>query len=1578
MPNLNGKFDLSYIRTEIQQVIINGIGNDDLRSIPDDIPILDLGISSLALVEGMRQVYDHFGVLVSIRRVIEGQITIGTLALYIEQELNSQQSQKKNQAVSSQWLVERQIPLAPSQQHLAFLSRYSNEANAAFNEPLVLRLTGPLHGPALHAAIEEVGNRYESLRTALNPDQNTLDIGNGESLELAVSPVSASQLQARLTEIVAHPFEIGKRLFRAELLRLSETEHVLVLVGHALVLETHALQIILNDIAELYQVFSHDQNTDPAPLTLQWADYLALKDTAEAKTAQQVADIYWMDIFALGIPRLELPADHPRPAIKKYHGSRVDLKLDSATNQRLHVFADTEGISPETILLAAFSIFIHRLSNLDDIVIGAEGESLYLDQNVPAVANTRDLLPLRSRYDAAQSFKDYIHLQAEAIAKANLHRNISLAELIQLLQVPRDQSRSALFSASFRSQQVEPVHALDDLQINFILPPSTGARYDLELTALFPSPAGRGARGEGVHLICDYSTELFKSETIARWLNGAITLLDSGLQNADQACGLLPMMTPQEREMVVFEWNKTEKEFPREQTTLDRITEQAQVSSEATAIRFGEASLTYGQLIGRIESIANALHQRGVQRGDHVGILLKRSLDLIPALLATWRVGALYVPMDIGFPQQRITYMLEDSNVHTILTNSELLNVLDAKFSSIALSVDDVNETSLTKSIEPATGVDSAYIMYTSGSTGKPKGVEVSHSALLNCLLATKDYVEFISTSHMLALTTISFDISTAEIFMPLIAGGCVELGDDGLAADGVEFAERIQNLMPSHVQATPSTWKAVLSAGWDEQENICLMSAGEAFSRDLAEQLLQRCGKLWNLYGPTETTVYSSAYQVISEPDKPMRIGRPLPNTQIYILDKQYQPVPIGAIGDLYVAGDGVAVGYWQRPELTAERFVANPFRAGELMYLTGDLARYLPDGTIICLGRLDDQIKIHGVRVEPAEVESALRSIEGVHDAVAVPWQDARGDTQLVAHVIVNKKEITAHDLRMQLRERLPDVMVPPYILFAESFPKTANGKIQRAALPDPSPPSPLSVGEGRRGEGEPPSTTTEQMLAKAWATILGIDSKIIGRDSDFMDLGGHSLLMTLLMVEVRKSFQVHFSLREFFGASTLRKFATLIDERRLPDSDQPNIGRSPASTRTSEWARQRMAFLQREAELPRYIAPARGMMYQPMKEIKSILLTGGTGFLGVYVIDEILKTTQTEIYCLVRPRRGEDSKQRIEKQMKRYQVWAEDEAWLSSFEKRVHVIDGDVTLPRLGMNDADYDTYSQTVDAIFHGAAHVNFIYPYEALRATNVLGVHEIIQFAFHGRIKPVHHLSTAAIWPMGAQYTYYEKDPIDHVGLLNLGYDEAKWVGEKCLIHAEERGLPLARYRPGEVGGDSVTGRSVTDHFIIACFKGFLQFGAFPDMDIEVDVAPVDYVAKAMVHLAFQRNALGRAFHLTNPSRRRLKDGLDYLRNIGYQFEELPFEELRDRLINSSDFSSNALFAYQAALDDMDNVSMQLPTYDTRETLRELAGSGITCPPADEKLFGTYLCYLQEINFLPRPNTIPARISLKVE
>jgi amino acid adenylation domain-containing protein len=909
------KLDISQIRAELQQVILAGYG-DDLPTIPDNIPILELGVSSLELVEGMRRVYDRFGVLISIRRVIEGQITLGSLALYIEQELNNPQPVKKiAESAPKQWDVEREIPMAASQQHLAFLSRYMDEAGAAFNESVILRLRGTLDGPALHTAIEEVGNRYEALRTALNPDTNALNLGAGEALELNVSAVMMEELEQRLTEIVARPFEIGRRLFRAELLRLSETEHILVLVGHALVLEQQALTIILNEIAKLYRAFAQDDDAITLAPTLQWTDYLAMGETAEAKAVQAVAEAYWKDVFASDVPRLELPADHPRPAIKKYNGLRRSLALDLNLDQRLRRWAEAEGVSADVVLYAAFVAFLHRFSSIENIVVGVESQSLYPETGLQTVAPTRNMLPLKTDFNPERSFRDHIRALAVLLTDANNHRLLSLAELIQLLHLERDQSRSALFTAAFRSWKQAAAPDFEGLKTTMLPAPSAGARYDLELIAI--------STETGTRLVCDYSTELFEADTISRWLDGIAILLDSGLDNSHTACSLLPIMGTQERELLLNGWNKTDKPIPS-QTVLDLIVEQDEIQHEQTAVRFGENSLTYGQLLTRTDEIAAALHTRGVGRGDRVSILLKRSLDLVPAMLATWRLGASYVPMDTGFPKSRLAYMLEDAKAKVVITNRNS-NLLDD--ASAALYIEDVNAPPLAPAHAGGEGGGIAYVIYTSGSTGKPKGVEIRHKSLVNALLAIKDYVGFTPNSSMFALTTISFDVSTAELFMPLIAGGCVEIGEDGLVADGVRMVERFDESKPSHIQLTPSTWKMVLAAGWRGDKEICLLSCGEAISRDLAEQLLKKCRSLWNFYGPTETTVYSAAHRIESAPGKAMRIGRPFPNTQLYILDPRHQPVPVGSIGELYIGGDGLAVGYWQRPELTSERFVPSPF---------------------------------------------------------------------------------------------------------------------------------------------------------------------------------------------------------------------------------------------------------------------------------------------------------------------------------------------------------------------------------------------------------------------------------------------------------------------------------------------------------------------------------------------------------------------------------------------------------------------------------------------------------------------------
>ena len=1547
------KPDYTQIRSELQQIILD-IKGDALHKIPDDVPILDLGVSSLELVEGMRRVYERFGVLVSIRRVIEGQVTLGGLGLYIEQELGTRQAQKKKDlAAKTPAQNQRELPLASSQRHVEFLSRYSDEANAAYNEALAVRLHGQLDGPALQAALEEAANRCEALRSALHPHAASLLIASGEAPELMVTAIQPGRLDQYLAELVQRPFHAGERLLRAGLLRIGEDEHILLLAGHQLVLETQALQLVLEEIAALYRAFSQDK---PAPLplpTLQWSDYLALGQTNEARQAAQQAQVFWKERLSGGLPGLELPTDHPRPLLKQYQGERLVLEMEPDLSQSLQNNSD-----PALALLTAYALYLHRLSGQTELIIGVESLPFYSPSGLQVTGRSRGYLPLQSSYDPGQPYQQYAHKLAADLQAAQANRQLSLSELVQMLDLPRDQSRSALFTVAFRSLEICPAPNFSALQASWQPLPGPGARFDLDLCLELGSRETR--------LACDFSSELFSTNTIQRWLAGVQTLLRASLSAPQTPCGLLPVLSPAERYQIEVGWNQTVVDFPRQATVLDQILIQAQTRPQDIAIRYQDQQLTYQELTSRLQAYAALLFANGVTRGERIGILLPRSLDLVPALLAVWRIGALYVPLDAAFPPARLAFMIEDASVKRVLCNRSTLSLLAETPGLGMMPVEDATQADMAalEDISPANGPESAMLLFTSGSTGKPKAVEIRHAALLNVLLAVGKLQNFRPGHSMLALTTLTFDISEYELLMPLMTGGSVDIGEEGLVADGSLLADRLAQRRPSHMQATPSTWKAILAAGWSGAATLCAVSAGEALSRDLAEALLGKCAQLWNLYGPTETTVYSASYRVSSLPGQAMRIGRPLPNTQFYILDPQLQSPPLGAIGEIYIGGESLSAGYWGQPELTTERFIASPFEPGQRLYRTGDLGYYLPSGELVCLGRNDNQVKVHGVRIELDEVELALRRQAGVQDALVTSWLDPHGDAQLVAHIILQPGSmLSAQDLRLGLRLVLPAVMIPPYILFSQAFPRTANGKVRRAGLPTPLGTSP----DATHMTIEPPSGPTEQAAAQIWARVLGIDPALVGRETDFFNLGGHSLLMTQLMVEVRQAFGITFSLRELFAASSLSKFALLVDEISHRQAAQSAGPAARSVNRSAEWARQRMAFLAREAELPAYIAPRRGLLYQP-SPLERVLLTGATGFLGTYLLSRILTHTRAELTCLVRAKRGQDGRQRIEDQVRKYGLWVESPAWRQAWQTRLHVVEGDVTLPRLGLESAVYERLARETDAIFNGAAHVNFIYPYEALRATNVLGLHELLQFAFYQRIKPVHHLSTAAIWPMGAQFTFYENDPIEHNALLNLGYDEAKWTGEKVLLNAAERGLPLARYRPGEVGGDSLTGRCVTDHFLVACVKGFLQFGAFPQMDIQVDVAPVDYVAQAMVHLAFERNPLGRAFHLTNPEPHPMREALDYLRALGYRFEELPFSRLRDQLVNSSGFAGNALFAYQAALEEMDDVSMQLPGYDTRAARRELSGSGISCPPADVQLFGVYLRYLQQSGFIPLPET----------
>lgn len=1531
------------VRAELHGILADVLG-EEVDDVPDDVPLLELIASSLMVVEIGRRVLDRWGMVIPVATVLDGKSTIETLATLLE-ALPADQGEEKAAAGAGQG---KRLSLGPWQDHVAFLMRYSDGASAAYNEAVAVRLRGALDIAALQTALLGAAAHNDVTRATLLAEGRVLEVGRAAGVRMPVSQASEDDLGERLEAIVGEPFGEGQPLFRAELLAVGPDAHMLVVVGHALVVDRHGLRLIVEDLGLAYAVLT-DGREAALPAGVGLSDYLERRERVSSPGVVTAARQHWQEAYADGWPALELPSDRRRPAIKSYAGARCALAVDGALASRL----DAGSLLAQA--LGAYGVMLHRLGRRDDIVVGVEAGPLHADRGERILAAAHDVLPVRSRYDARRPFGEHVAAVAENLDDATGRFQTSLSELIAALGTPRDQSRSALFTAALRVSAAAAAPHFGPVAAAWERLSATHARYDVDLTVEYGP--------DGVALVLDYSTELFDEATVERWLRGLQELWRAGLERPDTPCGALPLLTDADRALVLEEWNATEKPFPLDRTTLDLVDEVARSRPDAPAALCGSSGLTYRELTARADELAWRLLAAGVRHGDRVGILLPRSTDLPAAMLACWQAGAAYVPIDLSLPPARIAFIAQDAELRAVLTAGEGSARLAAGPGPTVVRVDELPaEVSAEPHVgsPPAPG-DTAYLIYTSGSTGKPKGVEVPHRPLLNVLLATLELLGAGTSARVLATTPISFDISAVELFMPLLAGGVVDIAPRELAELGTDLGALIAERAPSYVQATPSTWKALVADGWAGAREAVVGAAGEPLTAELAGSLLARTKALYNLYGPTEATIYSTAHRVSAGAQGPVPIGRPLVNVRTYVLDEGREPVPIGAVGELHVGGEAVARGYWRREKLARERFVADPFRPGGRVYRTGDLAYHLPTGEVVCLGRSDSQVKVRGVRLELGEVEAALHDLPAVAEAAVTTWTDEHGDLQLAAHVVTTDGGTTAADVRAGLRDQLPETLIPGAILFTSALPHLASGKVDRSRLPAPRD---ARDSEPPRG-GAGPVTPTERLLAQMWSRLLGVGE--VRRDDDFLDLGGHSLLMTQLRTDVRQVFGVTLTMRELFAVPTLRRLGELVDERRegLIDGD----GEAGTRVRSSSWARQRMDYLQHEAELPRDIGPARGLTFDATGPPRSVLMTGVTGFVGSYVLRELLERTELEVHCLVRGRAGTAGEQRLRQALAAYGHLRADDASESAWQRRVRLVEGDVLLPRLGLADATYETLTRSVDCVLHAAAQVNFVFPYEALRATNVLGLHEVVRFAFHGRVKPLHYVSTAAVWPMGTRWCFREDDPLDHGEALNLGYDESKWVAERTLEYATDRGLPVTRYRPGEVGGDSHSGQCVLNHFVIAAFKGFLEYGAFPMIDGYLDVAPVDYVAQAIAELVGSGRHLGRAFHLTNPGRCHVSEAYDFLEEEGYSFDLLPWPRLRETMLSSDEFSRGPLAPFQGVLEDMDERGLELPDYDVSGARQALAGSGIACPPVDRRLLRTYLGYLQDVEFVARPRSV---------
>lgn len=1040
-------------------------------------------------------------------------------------------------------------PLSPAQEQLWYFSRLAPD-NPVYNEAVSIRKDGPLDLRAFRAAFNEILRRHEIWRSTFAVDEGrpVQIVHPAPTLELPVIDIRGTPVAAREREavrIVAQearvPYDLEQGpLIRPLLFRFADDHHRLYLSLHHIVFDGISLsRVILPELITLYETFS-DQRTPalPEPL-IQYADYaVAMREATNSGDEARNID-YWRRHLDGAAP-LQLPLDHPRAPQQRFRGSMTSVHVGSGVADELRSIARTSSATLFQVVAAAFAVLLHRFSGQDDIVFGTLTDMRHRSELERMVGYCVTPLVLRVDLNDDPCFLDLLD-RCKGELLAGLAHLMPFERLVQALQPRRQPGANTLFQVGCvlqpRTVTGNPTWSLHLAEV--AVGNAVGnAKFDL-LLELDERPEGH------IDGRLTYDRDLLSHETAARLVACWTTLLGGIAANPRRHVSVLPLLTEEQRHRQLVEWNDTAATYARNACLHELVEDQVKRTPDAVAAVFDDEKLTYRQLDERANGVAARLTALNPQRGL-VAIYLERSLDMLVGMLAILKSGAAYLALDRAHPARRLSLMLEDSKAMALLTDSRLLATLrDPPARVVCIDGDPAGEFDQVKPRPAVNAEDLAYVLYTSGSTGTPKGVCISHRSVVNLLTAVARELGMGSGDTIMAITTYAFDIAVIELWLPLVTGARLVMASSEVAADGRRLVALVERSDITIMQATPATWQMIIDAGWRGDPELRAVSTGETLSLQLAESLLERAATVWNMYGPTETTVWSTGVRV--QRGVPLTIGRPIANNRIYILGRGRQPVPVGVTGELAIAGDGVGAGYLNRPGLTSEQFVPDPFVANKRMYLTGDLARYLPDGQIEHLGRLDHQIKIRGFRVEPGEIEAALTAAPNVAEAVVVAQDHELVGTRLIAYVVPTGAPPQPSDLRSRLRATLPAYMVPSVFVILEALPLSANGKIDRAALPEPS-----MTHDAGAARNVAPRNAGEQRMANIWAEVL--DVRKVGIDEDFFELGGHSLLALRVLAEVERELGIELPLISFFDSTsvTVASLAAEVEITRKQESD------------------------------------------------------------------------------------------------------------------------------------------------------------------------------------------------------------------------------------------------------------------------------------------------------------------------------------------------------------------------------------------------------------------------------------------
>ncbi|MEL6865268.1 MAG: amino acid adenylation domain-containing protein [Bacteroidota bacterium] len=1494
------------------------------------------------------------------------------------------------------------IPLSYAQERLWFLDQLNGSIH--YHMPYVQFCGEQLEVPALSYALNSILNRHEALRSVIYKDKGKAyqRLLPKDTWQLEIAEASARELEEEVARAINQPFDLAKdHLLRAKLLRL-ERGYLLVLVIHHIASDAWSLDVLLSELQHFYTAKKENRAAELSPLFIQYPDYaLWQRQYLSGEVLDQQLQ-YWEQQLA-GLSPLNLPTDFVRPPIQSTKGSTWRFEIDGISTSLLKQICQSESVTLFMLLLSGFKVLLHRYSGQSDICVGSPVANRLQPELDPLIGFFVNTLALRSDVQGDLSFRQLLAQVKETTLAAYQYQDTPFEQVVDRLVKERDPSRTPLFQVLFTlqnaSQKVNNELSQGLLgegmdQGNYEAKHEV-AKFDLTLAAI---------EADGLlRFNVEYCTDLFTEDSIRRMSQHYCELLSSICQYPDQPIAELNMLPEAERPRLASLSESALAAYPKQETLVSLLETQVRAHADRIALVYEGQKLDYRSLEEKANQLAHYLIQKGVPTKSLVGVCLERSPQMIISLLAVLKCGAAYVPIDPDYPQDRINYVIADAQLTCLITERAVSERVAADVPSILL---DEEEALIAQQSAEAPQIavqpnDLAYIIYTSGTTGKPKGVMIEHRNVVRLFYNEHNLFDFGPADVWTLFHSFCFDFSVWEIYGALLFGGQLIILPKAITKDPSQYCSLLHDAGVTVLNQTPNAFYSLQEFYTERYSTSSIryvIFGGEALSPNKLQGWKQAYPhtRMINMYGITETTVHVT-YKEIQEEDMTRgisNIGKAIPTLQCYILDEAMQLLPPGISGEIYVSGPGLARGYLHRPELTAERFVDNPFASDEhgKLYKTGDLARWLPNGEMEYLGRKDNQVKIRGYRIELGEVEHALNTCESVKQAIVLVKKDVGGVNNLVAYVVsegaMNKEQIQA-----DLREKLPEYMRPQLLVEIAQLPLTVNGKVDKKQLPDPF----AHVQHDRIFLA--PQNKAEQLIRSIWSEVLGIPADRISTDDNFFELGGNSISSIKLISRLQANFLI--TINDLFSNPSIRELAVVAEyeDNYLKNKLESYLIKLRAKDLIEQVAGKELERVEREnrekieQQKQPYLKDLKQLWQLDLKERRSydhIVLSGATGFLGIHILQELLKNTASNITLLVR---GDNDQHAAERLHQKYQFYFEED--LSAFGDRIRIYRGDLERAYFGLEKSIYLELADHVDAFINSAANVKHYGQLDAFIKVNAASVDRILEFCELSRPKVLHQISTPSVSGMLPEEDeeVVEEQEVDLLfresdidkGQLNTNfYSQSKLAAEVRIDQARQRGVDANIYRVGNLSYHSETGKfqeNITNNAFYNQIRMYLKLGYLPQDMGDFEVSNIDLTAAAFVRLFDKEALLNRNFHLFNPHSVDVKTFTQYLNNksllamLAKRFSSRKSKSGADlKCVSLTQFFEQLLAQYDELEDQINRLFLQFNVFDeqdiekkyyhicTEETNYLLDKVGFKWPKITRKSVQRMLQYGKKIQF----------------